>query len=95
MLSTAPSAQTSTLFANTNFSQLARLHDAVHLPCFSLMLGLATSPKFNFDLATVKEASPIALIVANASKPQRGASHSPSSIATTVGRAKISTPIER
>lgn len=75
VLSTAPSAQTSTLFANTNFSQLARLHDAVHLPCFSLMLGLATSHKFNFDLATVK-ASPIALIVANASKPQRGASHS-------------------
>jgi len=75
VLSTAPSAQASTLFANTNFSHLTRLHDAKHLPCFSLMLGLNAPPKLNFDLATVKESS-IALIVANASKPRRGATHS-------------------
>ena len=75
ILSTAPSAQTEALFANTEFNQLERLDDAAHLPCFSLMLGLDASTEFNFDLAMVKE-SPVALIVLNASKPQRSASQS-------------------
>ncbi len=75
VLSAAPSAQTEALFTNTAFNHLDRLRDAVHLPCFSLMLGFDASPKLNFDLATVKESS-VALIVANASKPGRAASHS-------------------
>ena len=75
MLSAAPSAQTEALFTNTAFNHLDRLRDAVHLPCFSLMLGFDAPPKLNFDLATVKESS-VALIVANASKPGRAASHS-------------------
>lgn len=75
VLSAAPSAQTEALFATTDFYHLERLHDAVHLPCFSLMLGFDASPKLNFDLATVKD-SPVALIVVNASKPGRAASHS-------------------
>lgn len=70
VVSAAPCRQTELLFAGTGFAGTEAMARASHLPCFSLMVGLERMPELNFDLAVVKQ-SPIALIVANDSKPGR------------------------
>lgn len=70
VISTAPAAQTTDLFASTSLASLA---DSVRMhACFALLLGFNDTPELDWQAALVRDAD-ISWVSVNSSKPGRSA----------------------